>query len=64
MQKKRLGIFPNLGKENVCIALPEFIQLCKVCGICLIKISPYVSEINDVPVAIIAVWSVDASNRL
>ena len=28
MQKKRLGIFPNLGKENVCIALPEFIQLC------------------------------------
>ena len=29
MQKKRLGIFPNLGKENVCIALPEFIQLCK-----------------------------------
>ena len=29
MQKKRLGIFPNLGKENVCIALPEFIQICK-----------------------------------
>ena len=33
MQKKRLGIFPNLGKENVCIALPEFIQLCKDWGL-------------------------------
>ena len=31
MQKKRLGIFPNLGKENVRIALPEFVQLCKDC---------------------------------
>lgn len=33
MKKKRLGIFPNLGKENVCIALPEFIQLCKDWGL-------------------------------
>lgn len=33
MQKKRLGIFPNIGKENVCIALPEFIQLCKDWGL-------------------------------
>lgn len=33
MQKKRLGIFPNLGKENVRIALPEFVQLCKDWGL-------------------------------
>ena len=33
MEAKRLGIFPNLGKENVCIALPEFVQLCKDWGI-------------------------------
>ena len=29
MEAKRLGIFPNLSKEKVCIALPEFIELCK-----------------------------------
>lgn len=33
MEAKRLGIFPNLGKENVCIALPEFVQLCKDWGL-------------------------------
>ena len=33
MQKKRLGIFPNLGKENVRIALPEFVQLCQDWGL-------------------------------
>lgn len=29
MEAKRLGIFPNLSKEKVCIALPEFVELCK-----------------------------------
>lgn len=29
MEAKRLGIFPNLSKERVCIALPEFVELCK-----------------------------------
>lgn len=29
MKAKRLGIFPNLSKEKVCIALPEFVELCK-----------------------------------
>lgn len=29
MEAKRLGIFPNLSKEKVCIALPEFVKLCK-----------------------------------
>lgn len=33
MEAKRLGIFPNLGKENVRIALPEFVQLCKDWGL-------------------------------
>lgn len=33
MEAKRLGIFPNLSKENVCIALPEFVQLCKDWGL-------------------------------
>ena len=29
MEAKHLGIFPNLSKEKVCIALPEFVELCK-----------------------------------
>lgn len=29
MEAKRLGIFPNLSKEKVCIALSEFVELCK-----------------------------------
>lgn len=33
MKAKRLGIFPNLSKENVCIALPEFIELCRDWGL-------------------------------
>ncbi len=33
MKAKRLGIFPNLSKENVCIALPEFVELCKDWGL-------------------------------
>ncbi len=33
MKAKRLGIFPNLSKENVCIALPEFVQLCRYWGL-------------------------------
>lgn len=33
MEAKRLGIFPNLGKENVCIALPEFVEMCKDWGL-------------------------------
>lgn len=33
MKAKRLGIFPNLTKENVCIALPEFVQLCRYWGL-------------------------------
>ena len=37
MQKKRLGIFPNLGKENVRIALPEFVQLCKDLNRCCLR---------------------------
>ena len=28
MKTKRIGIFPNLGKENVCLALPDFVSLC------------------------------------
>lgn len=30
---KYLGVFPNLNKENVCIALPEFIELCRNWGL-------------------------------
>lgn len=30
---KFLGIFPNLSKENVCIALPEIIDLCRNWGL-------------------------------
>lgn len=33
MKRKRLGIFPNLSKENVCIALPEFVQMCRDWGL-------------------------------
>lgn len=33
MEAKRLGIFPNLSKENVCIALSEFVDLCKDWGL-------------------------------
>lgn len=33
MKAKRLGIFPNLSKENVCIALPEFVEMCKDWGL-------------------------------
>ena len=33
MEAKRLGIFPNLSKENVCIALPEFVEMCKDWGL-------------------------------
>ena len=29
MEAQRLGIFPNLSKEKVCIALPELVDLCK-----------------------------------
>ena len=32
MKVKRLGIFPNLGKEKVCIALEEFVALCREWG--------------------------------
>ena len=32
MKVKRLGIFPNLGKEKVRIALPEFVGLCREWG--------------------------------
>lgn len=30
---KRLGIFPNMGKEKVCAALPDFLGECRECGI-------------------------------
>ena len=30
---KRLGIFPNTGKDNVCEALPKFIALCREQGL-------------------------------
>ncbi|WP_293729064.1 NAD(+)/NADH kinase [uncultured Phascolarctobacterium sp.] len=33
MKARRLGIFPNLSKENVRIALPEFITLCRDWGL-------------------------------
>lgn len=33
MKAKRIGIFPNLGKENVCIALSDFISLCMGWGL-------------------------------
>lgn len=33
MTIKRLGIFPNMGKEKVCAALPEFLSMCRECGI-------------------------------
>lgn len=33
MDIRRIGIFPNLGKENVCIALPDFISLCMGWGL-------------------------------
>lgn len=33
MKTKRLGIFPNLSKENVCIALPEFVEMCRDWGL-------------------------------
>ena len=33
MTIKRLGIFPNMGKEKVCSALPEFLAMCQECGI-------------------------------
>lgn len=32
MKVKRLGIFPNLGKEKVCIALSEFVSQCREWG--------------------------------
>ena len=33
MKAKRLGIFPNLSKENVYIALPEFVEMCRDWGL-------------------------------
>lgn len=33
MSVDRLGIFPNMGKEKVCEALPEFLKMCRSCGI-------------------------------
>ena len=33
MKAKRLGIFPNLSKEKVHIALPEFIAMCRDWGL-------------------------------
>ena len=33
MKAKRLGIFPNLSKENVHIALPEFVEMCRDWGL-------------------------------
>lgn len=33
MEAKRLGIFPNLSKEKVHIALPEFVELCRDWGL-------------------------------
>ena len=33
MKAKRLGIFPNLSKEKVRIALPEFVELCRDWGL-------------------------------
>ena len=33
MKAKRLGIFPNLSKEKVQIALPEFVEMCRDWGL-------------------------------
>ena len=33
MKAKRLGIFPNLSKEKVHIALPEFVAMCRDWGL-------------------------------
>ena len=33
MEAKRLGIFPNLSKDKVHIALPEFIAMCRDWGL-------------------------------
>lgn len=46
MEAKRLGIFPNLSKENVCIALPEFVQLCRDWGLVPVLPEAVAAEYN------------------
>ena len=33
MKAKRLGIFPNMSKDKVHIALPEFVAMCRDWGL-------------------------------